>query len=103
MPTSWGSDVVNGQLVPRPPSSAFFPLVLSAQYTGPGFWPRQGSYQVPPVVANPLAAASMAPSGLGTGPAMGQYSGAQVGSWHPTRGTIFFGFFALVAGLFLLN
>ncbi len=100
MPTSWGSDAVNGQLVPRAPSSAFFPLVLSAQYTGPGYWPRQGSYQVPPVMPNPSAAGVMAPSALGSGPGGGAVSSSP---YHPTQGTIIFAFGALVVGLFLLN
>ena len=97
---AWGSDIVNGQLVTRAPASAFFPLVLSPMYTGPGYWPRQGSYQVPPVV--PSAASSMSPGAVGTSTVPTQ-TDSTGNPWHPTKGTILFGFGALVLGLFMLR
>lgn len=96
----WGSNVVNGQLVPQAPTSAFFPLTMGAQYRGPGMWPRQGTYQVPPVVPSPANAPQIAPSSMGRGPDTGDSSS---GSFHPTRGTILFAFGALVVGLFMLR
>lgn len=95
----WGSNVVNGQLVPQPPSSAFFPLTFGAQYRGPGMWPRQGTYQVPPVTPSPAMAPQIAPSAMGQG---GLPSGGG-NVWHPTQGTIVFGFGSLVLGLFMLH
>lgn len=97
---SWGSDVVNGQLVPSAPASAFFPLSMGAQYGAPGRYPRQGTYQVPPVTPNPAMAAQMAPSALGTAPDINVNAGSL---FHPTRGTIVFGFGSLVLGLFMLH
>lgn len=103
MPTSWGSDTVNGQLVPRTPSSAVFPVVYSPQYTGPGYWPRQGAWQVPPFIANPEMRTRMAPS-TGVEPGVGPTQEDENGNpFHPTKGTVIFGFGALVVGLFLLR
>lgn len=104
MPTAWGSDAVNGQLVPRVPASAVYPVVYSPQYSGPGFWPRQGSWQVPPVVSNPAMAARMAPStGSSSYPTVVTQTDETGNPFHPTKGTIVFGFGALVLGLFLLR
>ena len=107
MPTAWGSDVVNGQIVPRAPSSAFFPLVFSAQYTGPGFYPKQGTYQVPPVLPSAyLRNANIAPGQYGTAVPSAGYSGntpSMGNPFHPTRSAVIFAFIALVGGLFMLK
>ena len=98
-PINWGSNVVNGQLVPQAPSSAFFPTFPGAQFTGPK-WPTQQPYGVPPTIPSPnLGGASqttIAPTQAGN------YM-ASTSAWHPTKGTLVFGFFALVAGLFALH
>lgn len=107
MAINWGSNTVNGQLVPQPPSSAFFPLTMGAQYRGPGYWPRQGSYQVPPVVPSAAMAAQMSPNSQGSGTAQGSVTtGPPMSSaspWHPFNGTIMFAVGALVLGLFALH
>jgi hypothetical protein len=113
MAISWGSDAVNGQLVPRTPASAFYPLVFSAEYTGPGVWPKQGTYQVPPVVPGAYQQAVGAPgamgtaagspmvqAGTGTTPTNASTSG---NPWHPTKGIIVFAFAFLVLSLFGLQ
>lgn len=108
MAVSWGSDTVNGQLVPRVPASAVFPLVFSAEYTGPGVWPKQGTYQVPPVVPSAYQQAAGAPGAFGpaanisgqTGPTNSSTSG---NPWHPTKGVIVFAFLFLVISLFGLQ
>jgi hypothetical protein len=94
----WGSNVVNGQLVPQAPTSAFYPLTMGAQFRGPGFSPRMGTWQVPPVVPAPLA-------GNAPNPGAQDYSYSAMASnpFHPTQGTILFGFGALVLGLFMLR
>lgn len=96
-PITWGSSEVNGQLVAQPPSSAFFPLDMGAQYRGPGYYPRQGSYQVPPVVPSP----NLGPQPVGSAGTAQQVDNSN--PWHPTQGTIIFGFLALVVGLFGLH
>jgi hypothetical protein len=98
----WGSNAVNGQLVPQAPTSAFFPLTLGAQYRGPGMWPRQGTYQVPPVIPSPGILGGTSPNATGAiDPSTG---GLSIGSpWHPTQGTIVFALGALILGLFGLH
>lgn len=113
MAVSWGSDTVNGQLVPRTPASAVFPLVFSAEYTGPGVWPKQGTYQVPPVVPGAYQQAVGAPGAMATAAGTGSViSGMQSGPtnasgsgnpWHPTKGIIVFAFLFLVLSLFGLQ
>jgi hypothetical protein len=98
---SWGSNSVNGQLVTQPPTSAVFPLTMGAQYRGPGFWPRQGSYQVPPVIPSVAMQPQISPNATGsidTGPPL-----SAGGLFHPTQGTIIFAFIALALGLFGLH
>lgn len=100
-PINWGSNVVNGQLVPQAPSSAFFPLYMGHQYVNPK-WPTQQPYGVPPVIPSPAQGPGMPPGSQPIAPTQaGNVSGA--GLWHPTRGTLVFGFFALVVGLFMLH
>jgi hypothetical protein len=98
-PINWGSNVVNGALVPQAPSSAFFPSYMGAQYVNPK-WPSSAPFMVPPV----MPSASQSP--VGNNPVIpGQSAGTPDMSnpWHPTRGTIIFGFGALVVGLFMLH
>jgi hypothetical protein len=109
MPTSWGSDQVNGQLVPRVPSSAVFPLVFSAAYTGPAMYPKQGTYQVPPVLpaaylqnsqaAGQFGPATPMPTGGGLPTAMSETGNP----YHPTKSPLLFAFMFLVLGLFMLH
>jgi len=98
-PIPWGSNVVNGQLVPQAPASAYFPLYMGNQYSGPK-WATQQPYGVPPVIPSPAMSSNI--SGNATAPTQ---AGNMTGSspWHPTKGTLVFGFFALVAGLFMLH
>lgn len=98
---NWGSNVVNGQLVPQAPTSAFFPLYMGTQYTGPK-WATQQPYNVPPVIPSPAMAPAPGSTGAIAPTQAGNYTGG-VGAWHPTKGTLAFGFLALVAGIFMLH
>lgn len=99
---NWGSNVVNGQLVPQAPSSAYFPLFMGAQYTNPK-WPSAQPFGVPPVIPSTtiggmtVGGASTPNAGTPTNP------GGSSSLWHPTRGTIVFGLGALILGLFMLH
>jgi hypothetical protein len=64
-PIGYQSAVVNGQLVNVAPGAAFSPLAFGPAYTGPGMWPRQGVYNVPPVLPSASLQASMAPASYG--------------------------------------
>lgn len=109
MPTSWGSDTVNGQLVPRTPASAIFPLTFSAAYTGPGIWPKQGTYQVPPVTPGAFQTSTGAPGQYGPaamvsgGGGLPTWSSETGNPWHPTKSPLLFAFGFLVLGLFMLH
>lgn len=98
-PIQWGSNVVNGQLVPQAPTSAFFPTYMGAQYVNPK-WPTNQPYGVPPTIPSPALSSASQPVIAPT--QAGNISGSS-SAWHPTKGTLVFGFFALVAGIFLLN
>ncbi len=100
-PVQWGSNAVNGQLVPQAPSSAFFPSYMGATYVNPK-WPSSAPFQVPPVV--PSMSQSPVGGGMQGEAPSGVSTQAQTRNpWHPTQGPILFGFFSLVAGLFMLH
>lgn len=73
-PIGYGSAVVNSQLIPIPVKAAYDPLVFAGAYSGPG-WPRQGVFDVPPVMPS---------SDSSSGYAWSNPSGDAVGSAFPT-------------------
>jgi hypothetical protein len=75
----YSSSVVNGQLINRAPSAGYDPLIFGQAYTGPAMWPRQGVYNVPPVLPSGALQNSMAPASTG------QY-GSSPASTLPTAG-----------------
>ena len=75
MSIGYGSAGVNDQLVPIPVMAAFKPLAFGPTYTGPGFWPRQGVYNVPPIMPSPSMQASLPPTAYGGTPG-GDLTGA---------------------------
>lgn len=100
----WGSNVVNGQLVPQAPTQAFDPLTYGPSYTGPAFYPRQGVYSIPPVVPTNGA------SSMGNSPSMSNINGnfptaaSETGNpFHPTKSPLLFAFGFLVAGYLMLH
>lgn len=44
---------INSQLLNVAPAQSFAPVTYGAAYTGPGFWPRNGVFNVPPVTPSP--------------------------------------------------
>jgi hypothetical protein len=106
MPIGYGSAAVNAQLVPVPVKSAFDPLTFGQAYTGPGMWPRQGVYNVPPVLPSGSLQSSMAPSAYGasgsgyTVPTPASETG---NPFHPTKSPLIFALVFLFAGILMLQ
>jgi hypothetical protein len=99
------SVVVNGQLVPIAPRQGYDPLAFGPAYTGPGMWPRQGVYNVPPVMPSMALQQSMAPASYGQS---GQYPFPTMASengnpWSLKKSPVLWGVGFLVAGLGLLH
>lgn len=99
------SAVVNGQLIPIAPRAGYDPIAFGPAYTGPNMWPRQGVYNVPPVLPSSALQASMAPASYGasgTTPFPTPYS--ETGNpWHPTKSPLVMGLAFLGGGLAMLH
>jgi hypothetical protein len=79
MAIGYETQVVNGQMVNVAPAQGFNPLTFGSAYTGPGFWPRNGVYNVPPVVPSP---------GTWEGSVTEAMGSAAGGQPHPTSGSV---------------
>lgn len=103
---------VNSQLVNVAPGQAFNPLVFGNAYTGPGRWPRNGVYNVPPVVPSGASPASQnynanAPStGGATHPfptAGAMRSDGSAGFYGMKRSPLIWALLFLAGGLWMLH
>jgi len=104
MPLGYGSAAVNAQLVPVPVKSAFDPLTFGTAYTGPGMWPRQGVYNVPPVMPAGSLQSSMAPAAYGgTGFSVPTPASESGNPFHPTKSPLIFALVFLFAGVLMLK
>jgi hypothetical protein len=65
MALGYESQVVNGQLVNVAPGAGYDPIIWGQAYASPSMWPRQGVYNVPPVIPSGALQASMAPQAYG--------------------------------------
>ena len=108
MAIGYESAAVNDQLVNVAPGQAYSPLAYGASLSGPGFWPRNGVFNTPPVVPSPADQASMAPTQLGSGanyggsiplPTMASASG---NPFHLAKGNVVWGVGFLVVGMLML-
>lgn len=110
------SQVVNGQLINVAPAQGFDPLTFGSMYTGPGFWPRNGVYNVPPVVPSPstgtLGGSASGMGGEGGGDTMGGHPLPSAGSvtasgtmnyLHPTKSPFWWAIGFLAIGLWMLH
>lgn len=79
MSLGYETQVVNGQMVNVAPVQGFSPLTFGSTYTGPGFWPRNGVYNVPPVTPSP---------GTWEGSSTDAMGSATGGQPHPTAGSM---------------
>jgi hypothetical protein len=105
MTIGYGSVGVNDQLVPIPTLAAFHPLAFGPTYTGPAFWPRQGVYNVPPIMPSASMQASMPASAYGgTVGENGTYDaptalGPQGSPWSLKHSPLLWALLFLVVGL----
>lgn len=99
----WGSNVVNGQLVPQAPTQAFDPLTYGPSYTGPAFYPRQGVYATPPIVPTSGLPNSYSASDQ-VYPTTIPSAASETGNpFHPTKSPLVFAFGFLVIGYLMLH
>jgi hypothetical protein len=104
MAIGYGSAAVNAQLVPVPVKSAFDPLTFGQAYTGPGMWPRQGVYNVPPVLPSGALQQSMTPSAYGAVGYTVPTPASETGNpFHPTKSPLIFALVFLFAGILMLQ
>lgn len=102
-PLGYESAVVNGQLVNVAPRAAYSPLVFAGAYSGPA-WPRQGVYDVPPVLPSADQLAGMTPGTYGG--TAGEYPTAtdEYGNpLHPTKSPLWWVLGFLAASLLFLH
>lgn len=96
--------VVNGQMVNVAPKAGFDPIIFGQAYTGPAYWPRQGVYNVPPVLPSGELQGSMAPSSYGyTGFPVPTATSESGNPLHPTKSPVIFGLVFLILGILMLQ
>jgi hypothetical protein len=108
MAVGYESAAVNNQLVNVAPGQAYAPLAYGSELSGPGFWPRNGVFNTPPVVPSPADQGGMAPTQLGSG---ANYGGSvpipsvasETGNpFHVTKSPLVFGLLFFVFGILML-
>lgn len=110
MALGYESAVINGQLVNVAPAQSFSPLTYGATLSGPGYWPRNGQWNLPPLLpsaSSQTANASYSPSGPTSGspmPTTGSVnSSGQVNWMHPTKSPVLWALAFIVGSLFMLH
>ena len=101
-PLGYESAVVNGLLVNVAPKAAYQPWVMGPAYFGPSAWPRQGVYQVPPVVSASGAGETDMFSGGGT-QTFPSATSEKGNPFHLTKSPLIFAILFLVFSLFMLH
>lgn len=99
----YGSVAVNDQLVPVPVQQAYNPLTFGQAYTGPAYWPRQGVYNVPPVLPSAALQSSQAPIAYGNVSTLPSNSSEKGSPFHPTKSPLWMALIFLVGGLAMLH
>jgi hypothetical protein len=111
----YGSDVINGQLVQVAEAQAFNPLAYGSVLSGPGFWPRGGQYNVPPLLPSSTAMSGSTDytpdftdgsftAGGTAGPSAGAVSSSGKVNWlHPTKSPVLWAVGCLAISLLLLH
>lgn len=96
--------VVNGQMVNTAPSAGYNPIIFGQAYTGPAYWPRQGVYNVPPVMPSGALQGSMAPAQYGfTGFPVPTATDENGSPFSPTKSPLWMGLIFLIGGILMLQ
>lgn len=104
MALGYETSVVNGQMVNVAPKAGFDPLIFGQAYTGPAYWPRQGVYNVPPVLPSGELQSSMAPASYGMSGFPVPTPHSETGNpYHPTKSPVIFGLAFLIIGILMLQ
>jgi hypothetical protein len=104
MPIGYGSSQVNSQLFPVPVKSAFDPLTFGQAYTGPAYWPRQGVYNVPPVLPSGALQSNMAPAAYGgSGYSVPTPANESGNPFSVTKSPLIFALLFLFAGVLMIQ
>jgi hypothetical protein len=80
--TGYGSAQISSQLVPIPVKAAYDPIMFGGAYTGPS-WPRNGIWNVPPVMPSGVGGSAPSMSAAGYAPSTpsgGSMNGGSGGS-----------------------
>jgi hypothetical protein len=92
------SAVINGQLINIPPMAGYDPLIFGGAFTGPA-WPRQGVWDVPPVIPS-AATADYGLGGTGSYPTATDENGSP---WSVTKSPVLWVLGFLAAALLFLH
>lgn len=106
MALGYETEVVNGQMVNVAPRPGYDPLIFGQAYASPSMWPRQGVYNVPPVIPSGALQASMAPSSYGSSATGNQVPTAASQSGSPfsmTKSPLPMALLFLAAGILMLQ
>lgn len=104
MPIGYGSVGVNDQLVPVPVKAAYAPTTMGPAYVGPAMWPRQGVYNLPPILPSSDLQATMPPQSWGQVTGEGTMGQEEPHSpFHLTKSPLWWGLGALIIGVVLLR
>lgn len=99
----YGSAQVNSQLVNVAPRAGYDPIIFGQAYTGPAYWPRQGVYNVPPVMPSASLQGSMAPASFGYSGFPVPSSNANDNPFHPTKSPLWIALLFLIVGVLMLQ
>jgi len=102
-PIGYSSAQVNSQLVNIAPRPGYDPLIFGQAYTGPAYWPRQGVYNVPPVMPSSTLQTSMAPASYGFSGYPVPTSNAGNNPFHPTKSPLWLALLFLIGGVLMLQ
>lgn len=105
-PIGYSSAVVNGELINIAPRAAFDPLIFGAAFAPGGMWPRQGVYNIPPIIPNPDMVTDSVSAGGGVYSTPGTFPTVNDEKGNPfsfTKSPVILALLALVFSLVMLH